>query len=216
MAGGKHTVLIVEDHQITRTGLRLTIEQDSQFEVVGEAASGKSAVAQAKELKPELVLMDIGLPEMNGIEAAKLIKSALPATRLVMLTSHDSDEDIFSALAAGADAYCLKDIASEQLMIALKTVADGGGWLDPAIAGRVLRSSASRVLPPANESKFMLSEREFEVLRLLVEGLSNLQMAERLKVSPETIKTHMRHIMEKLAVSDRTQAAVKALRAGLV
>lgn len=216
MAGGRHTVLIVEDHQITRTGLRLTIEQDSQFEVVGEAASGKSAVAQAKELKPELVLMDIGLPEMNGIEAAKLIKSALPATRLVMLTSHDSDEDIFSALAAGADAYCLKDIASEQLMIALKTVADGGGWLDPAIAGRVLRSSASRVLPPANESKFMLSDREFEVLRLLVEGLSNLQMAERLKVSPETIKTHMRHIMEKLAVSDRTQAAVKALRAGLV
>lgn len=216
MAGGKHTVLIVEDHQITRTGLRLTIEQDSRFEVVGEAASGKTALAQAKELKPELVLMDIGLPEMNGIEAAKLIKSALPATRVVMLTSHDSDEDIFAALAAGADAYCLKDIAREQLMNALKTVADGGGWLDPAIAGRVLRSSASRVLPPANESKFMLSEREFEVLRLLVEGLSNLQMAERLNVSPETIKTHMRHIMEKLAVSDRTQAAVKALREGLV
>lgn len=216
------TILIAEDHEITRVGLRLTLEQVLDFKVVGEAEDGRSTIIKVAELKPQVVLMDIGLPLMDGIEAAQKIKSQMPEVRVIMLTSHDNDQDIFAALSGGADGYCLKEISSNQLAMAIRTVADGAAWLDPGVANRVLRACASPA-PAQNldsskpaPGNSPLSQREIDVLRLVVEGMSNQEIAEKLVLSVETVKTHMRHIMEKLAVTDRTQAAVKAMRQGLV
>lgn len=215
---GKITILIVEDHRVVRSALRLSLEQYESFCVLGEAGDGESAVRQALELKPDIVLMDIGLPVMDGIQAAREIKEALPDTGLVMLTSHDSENEIFSALAAGADGYCLKTSSENQLQLAITSVANQAVWLDPAIAKRILKVSTSRPaaeIQAKEEDKFPLSDRELEVLGHVVDGLSNQQIATRLFLSPDTIKTHMKHIMGKLMVSDRTQAAVVAMRKGL-
>ena len=217
-------IFIAEDHEITRVGLKLTLEHVPGFRVVGEAEDGKSAVKKVGELKPHVVLMDIGLPLMDGIDATCKIKESVPSTRVIMLTSHDNDRDIFAALGAGADGYCLKEVSGSQLIMAIRAVADGVAWLDPGVASRVLRACAT-VSPPTVPgedgtarllSPSPLSQRELDVLRLVVEGLSNQEIADKLILSVETVKTHMRHIMEKLAVSDRTQAAVKAMREGLV
>lgn len=216
------SIVIAEDHEITRVGLKLTLDQVAGLEVVGEAEDGLGAVAAVQRLNPQVVLMDIGLPLMDGIEATQKIKAEMPGVRVIMLTSHDSDQDVFAALAAGADGYCLKEISSSQLAMAIRTVADGAAWLDPGVASRVLRACSSAGIqsaapgPEGAAPASPLSQREIEVLRLVVEGLSNQQIADRLTLSVETVKTHMRHIMEKLAVSDRTQAAVKAMRQGLV
>ncbi len=227
MAAESIAVLIVEDHEITRVGLKLTLAQIEGIKIVGEAEDGRAAVEQVLLLHPQVVLMDIGLPLIDGIDATSQIKTEAPQTRIIMLTSHDNDRDIFAALGAGADGYCLKEVSSNQLAMAIRTVADGAAWLDPGIASRVLRASVAGTQAAAPESasspggktaahNTKLSQREVEVLNLVVEGLSNQEIAERLFLSVETIKTHMRHIMEKLAVSDRTQAAVKAMRQGLV
>ncbi|CAN5590048.1 response regulator transcription factor [soil metagenome] len=215
-------IFIAEDHEITRVGLRLTLEHVPGFAVVGEAADGKMTVKKVAELKPHVVLMDIGLPLMDGIDATTKIKQEVPGTRVIMLTSHDNDRDIFAALGAGADGYCLKEVSGAQLVMAIRAVADGVAWLAPGVASRVLRACATASPVPgetsakANSLASPLSQRELEVLKLVVEGLSNQEIADKLILSVETVKTHMRHIMEKLAVSDRTQAAVKAMREGLV
>lgn len=226
----KIKVLVVEDHEITRVGLRLTLEQSTEIEIVGEASDGHEALDAAKQLHPAVVLMDIGLPTVDGIEATAQIKKTFPSMRVIMLTSHDNDRDIFAALGAGADGYCLKETSTTQLVLAIKTVADGAAWLDPGIATKVLRASVVGGTTPATPATTdgasgkaeakpsgpKLSQREIDVLKLVVEGLSNQAIAERLYLSVETVKTHMRRIMEKLAVSDRTQAAVKAMREGLL
>lgn len=213
----KHiAIMLVEDHLITRMGLRFALEQVSDLKIVAEAEDGDNAVTTALQIKPNVILMDIGLPGINGIDAAQQIKSKEPAIRIVMLTSHNLDEDILAALAANCDGYCLKDVAADQLVNAIRTVNNGGIWLDPSIAKRVIRAFVEQKPAAAPVNSSTLSERELEVLTLVVEGLSNQQIAERLILSTETIKTHMRHLMEKLSVSDRTQAAVKALRTGLV
>jgi DNA-binding NarL/FixJ family response regulator len=218
-------VLVVEDHALTRAGLQLVFKGVPDIEIVGEAINGKQAVELARELAPDVVLMDIGLPLLDGIAATKEIKQECPRTRVLMLTSHSEDADLFSAFASGADGYCLKDIARELLESAVRCVGSGAAWLDPAIAGRVLAASTvARRLPAGNHASAQerknpaldLTEREHDVLSLLVEGMSNQQIAKELTVSPETVKSHVSHILEKLNVSDRTQAAVKALRAGLV
>ncbi len=221
----KINIFIAEDHEITRVGLRLTLEHVPGFSVVGEAADGKMTVKKVAELKPQVVLMDIGLPLMDGIDATTKIKQEVPGTRVIMLTSHDNDRDIFAALGAGADGYCLKEVSGTQLVMAIRAVADGVAWLAPGVASRVLRACATASASPAPGAEAStkssslaspLSQRELEVLKLVVEGLSNQEIADKLILSVETVKTHMRHIMEKLAVSDRTQAAVKAMREGLV
>ena len=210
------SIMLVEDHLITRMGLRFALEQVGDLKVIAEAEDGNNAVSTAIRVKPNVILMDIGLPGLNGIDAAQQIKAKDATIRIVMLTSHSLDEDILAALAANCDGYCLKDVAADQLVNAIRTVHNGGIWLDPAIAKRVIRPYIEQkpVTTPVNNST--LTERELEVLTLVVEGLSNQEIAERLILSTETIKTHMRHLMEKLSVSDRTQAAVKALRTGLV
>ncbi|MDP3510310.1 MAG: response regulator transcription factor [Candidatus Melainabacteria bacterium] len=209
-------IMLVEDHLITRMGLRFALEQVDDLKVVAEAADGIDAVSTALQVKPSVILMDIGLPGINGIDAAQQIKATDSKIGIIMLTSHSLDEDIMAALAANCDGYCLKDVAADQLVNAIRSVHNGGIWLDPAIAKRVIKAFVEQKPAAALVNNGTLTERELEVLTLVVEGLSNQEIADRLVLSTETIKTHMRHLMEKLSVTDRTQAAVKALRTGLV
>jgi DNA-binding NarL/FixJ family response regulator len=192
--------------------------------VIGEATNGQEAVAMAKELRPALILMDIGMPIMDGIKATELIKESCKS-KIVLVTSHDNEDDVMAGLSAGADAYCLKDISAFRLGNAINAVLEGAVWLDPDIAKTLMQAisfspqiakSTETSRPSDPQPGFQLSERETSVLRLLVDGLSNQQIGERLGISSETVKTHMRHLMDKLKVSDRTQAAVKAVREGLI
>jgi DNA-binding NarL/FixJ family response regulator len=217
----KIRVLVVDDHPVSRTGLKFYLEASEDMEIVGEAVNGEQSVAMVDQCNPHVVLMDVGLPVMDGIQAAKLIRQKKPEIKIIMLTSHDSDEDIFASLAAGASGYCLKDVSQERLFSAIRCVSSGDFWLDTAIAGRLVNAiSTSRINWTTSQGQSTLvdplSQRELEVLNLLVEGLSNQQIAARLVIGVETVKTHIKHILEKLAVSDRTQAAIKALREGLV
>jgi DNA-binding NarL/FixJ family response regulator len=218
-------VLIVEDHEFTRMGLKLSLEQISGLSIVGEAADGEDGLRKVRDLSPQVVLMDVEMPVMDGIESTRQIKEMSPATRVIMLTSHKSDQTIFAALSAGANGYCLKNIGPQQLSTVIRMVADGAAWLDPGIANRVLSAyanhdshtiAAPKLAAKQQKSSLSLSPRETEVLRLVADGLSNQRIAEKLGLGLETVKTHMRHIMEKLAVSDRTEAAVKAMKQGIM
>jgi two-component system, NarL family, response regulator LiaR len=210
------TVLVVDDHQITRSGLAITLQQYENIRLVGEAADGRAAVDQSLALHPDVILMDIAMPKMDGIDATREIKTKLPQTRVIMLTANDHEDDLFAALAAGADGYCVKNIEGKQLSIAIMAVQSGAAYLDPSVATRVMQSLLTVSRKTTDKSTFALSERELEVLTLVVEGEGNQDIADHLFISTDTVKTHMRHILEKLAVSDRTQAAVKAIRQGLV
>lgn len=213
-------VLIVEDQEIARVGLKVILETTYKLDVVGLAQDGQEAVNLALQLQPTVTLMDIGLPILNGIEATKKIKLENSGLRIIMLTSHDDDRHIFAALSAGADGYCLKETTAQQLVMAIRAVSEGAAWLDPGIASRVLKSigdgTREKEEDKTQSAAAGLSTRELDVLRLVVDGLTNQEIADKLVLSVETVKTHMRHIMEKLAVSDRTQAAVKAMREGLI
>lgn len=228
-------VLIVDDLTSLRLQLKLLLEQYRDFAVIGEAENGEEALIQVSRLKPDVILMDVSMPVMDGIEASRAILEKSPAIKIIMLTASDNERDIFASLAAGACGYCLKDFAPERIVAAIRGVQAGDIWLDSAIAAKVIKlyeAPQPKSPPPGNSSSLQtpdndllerardieepLSQRELDVLRLVVKGYSNKQIAEELTVSAETIKTHMRHIMEKLAVNDRTHAAVKALRKGLL
>ena len=225
-------ILLVEDHLLTRIGLKTVIERQSEFKVVGEAEDGEQAIALVDELEPDVILMDVGMPIMDGIEASRIIKEKHPNRAIIMLTSHDNERDIFASLSAGAGGYCLKDVEPERLYSAIKSVNAGDIWLDSTIAGKVLKqynnggpqAAAPTPVEPSNTPLTKkeqnlpepLSPRELEVLNLLVEGLSNQEIADKLIISLATAKTHVRNILNKLAVDDRTQAAVLAMRRGLV
>jgi two-component system, NarL family, response regulator LiaR len=219
-------ILLVEDHLLTRIGLKTVVERQKDLSVVGEAENGEEAVTKAEELRPDIILMDVGMPLMDGIEAARRIKEKNIDTEIVMLTSHDNERDIFASLAAGAGGYCLKDVAPDRLYSAIRSVNAGDVWLDSTIASKVLKqyqqggaqpsTAPSKAASPQQALPEPLSPRELEVLTLLVEGLSNQQIADRLIISLATAKTHVRNILNKLAVDDRTQAAVHAMRRGLV
>lgn len=222
-------ILLVEDHLLTRIGLKTIIERRADFKVVGEAEDGEQAVKMVDELAPDVILMDVGMPVMDGIEASRMIKEKHPERAIIMLTSHDNERDIFASLSAGAGGYCLKDVEPERLYSAIKSVNAGDIWLDSTIASKVLKqynsgSQAQAVLEPGKTPLTKkdqnlpepLSPRELEVLNLLVEGLSNQEIADKLIISLATAKTHVRNILNKLAVDDRTQAAVLAMRKGLV
>jgi len=214
-------LVIVEDNDLMRDGLRSMFERAGGFEVVGEAEDGLSAVKVAEKLQPDVVVMDIGLPGQDGIAATRQIRQLLPSTRIVMLTSHNNDDEIFGALSAGAAGYCLKDCASERLKIAVMSVAEGAAWMDPRIAGKVLKVFESGVLKksepePVTTADSVLSERELEVLRLMAQGQGNKEIAVKLQIGVSTVRTHVEHILEKLAVGGRTAAAVKAMKEGLI
>lgn len=214
-------LLIVEDHTLTRFGLKTAFESMSQVISISEAEDGETGVQVAKESNPDVVLMDLGLPGINGIEATKQIKSYNPSIKVIILTSHNNEEEIWSALSAGANAYCLKDIEPERLMQVVESVNDGAAWLDPSIADIVLKGLNNRNNPHyassnANCEKVQLTDRELDVLNLIVEGYSNADIAEKLCVSIHTAKAHVCNILQKLSVEDRTQAAIKALKDGIV
>ncbi|NES94712.1 MAG: response regulator transcription factor [Desertifilum sp. SIO1I2] len=206
-------VLIVEDDPMMQLGLEQTLMEQPNLTLVGQAEDGYLGVEAALKLKPDLVVMDIGLPRLDGIAATQQIKQALPDVRVVMLTSHTTETEIIAALSSGADAYCIKGANVDRLLAAIAAAQEGATYLDPQIARKVIE----HLKPPAPTSNIgQLSQRELEVLKLMVEGYSNPEIAAELYLSPNTVKTHVRGIMNKLAVDDRVQAAVVALRSGLV
>jgi DNA-binding NarL/FixJ family response regulator len=224
-------LLIVEDHQMTLMGLELLLQKEEGLDIVGKASDGLAAVRLADQTRPDLILMDIGLPEMDGIEATQKIKQQHPGTKVLMLTSKDNERDVFAALAAGADAYCMKGISPATLTSAIYSVAEGAGWLDPAIARLVLGrfqkngpgvgnqgmvSGGGSIAPLGPPIDCPLTPREMEVLALIVDGQSNADIAEILVITKATAKAHVHSILQKLCVDDRTQAAVLAMRQGLV
>lgn len=218
-------VLLVEDHMMIRMGTALVIEQTEGITLLAEAEDGLSGVQKAKELLPDVILMDIGLPVIDGIEATRQIKELNLNSKILIFTSRDSDDDVFAALAAGADGYIMKGATALQLTAAIKAVNEGTAWLDPAIARLVLsnvqrqkaeESAADSINYKAGKNTFGLTEREMEVLALIVDGLSNPEIAEKLFITRATAKAHVHSILQKLYVDDRTQAAVTAMREGLV
>ncbi|MEG3438394.1 response regulator transcription factor [Pannus brasiliensis CCIBt3594] len=207
-------VLIVEDDPLMQLGLEQALGEQSDFEIVGQAGDGLEGVRLALALKPDLIVMDIGLPRLDGIAATKQIKESLPNVHIVMLTSHTVQTEVLAALASGADAYCIKGASLDRLLAAIEAAKDGATYLDPQIA-RLVMDNLKPPAPERHPSLDLLSEREMEVLKLIVEGKSNAEIAEQLYLSTNTIKTHVRGIMNKLAVDDRVQAAVIALRSGI-
>lgn len=208
-------ILIVEDDPLMQLGLEQALSNYPEVEIIGQAEDGYAGVQQAIALKPDIIVMDIGLPRLDGITATKQVKAALPEVRVVMLTSHTLQTEVVAALSSGADAYCIKGASSERLLAAIEAAKEGATYLDPQIARLVLDNLKSPS-PKPNQNIALLSERELDVLKLIVEGKSNAEIAEDLYLSTNTIKTHVRGIMNKLAVDDRVQAAVIALRSGLV
>lgn len=215
-------ILLVEDHKLMRVGLKSLFEEHKELEVISEAQSGKEAIENYKISHPDVVLMDIGLPDMNGIEATKKIIENSSNAKIIILTSHLSEQEVMDALHAGACAYVMKDINIEILKMIIRTVKDGAMWLDPQ-AVPILREKNCGVIPPRQMSRAMfkeqhanLTQREYEVLKLVVDGKSNNEIAQELTISEHTAKAHVCNIIQKLVVDDRTQAAVKALKEGLV
>lgn len=206
-------ILIVEDDPMMQLGLEQSLSAHPQIVIVGQAEDGYMGVEAAKKLNPDLIVMDIGLPRLDGIAATQQIKAALPQVRVVMLTSHTTEQEIIASLSSGADAYCIKGASVERLLKAIAAAAEGATYLDPQIGRQVLQH-LSPPSPTGNTAN--LSQREMEVLKLIVEGYSNPEIASQLYLSANTVKTHVRGIMNKLAVDDRVQAAVVALRSGLV
>lgn len=218
------TVFIVDDCDVIKFGLSAALKSDTSFEIVGNAGNGASAIEKIEELKPNIVLLDWNLPDMQGIDVLRKIKASCPETKVIMLTVRDQPEAALEAFDAGADGFCTKGVRMEWLNAGVKTVSAGGTWLGPMMVQRVLsrlqNNNAEQNKPQATNVAALqrgpLSAREQQVIDLLVQGMSNNEIAERLYLSSETVKTHVRHIMEKLAVRDRTHAAVEAVRRGLV
>ena len=215
-------ILLVEDQKLIRVGLKSLFEGQDEIIVASEAQSGKEAVEKYRTTHPNVVVMDIGLPDISGIEATKKILEFDNKAKVIILTSHLSEQEIIDALHAGACAYVMKDISTDALKMIIKTVEQGAMWLDPQVVP-ILREKNCGVIPPRQMSRAMfkeqhanLTQREYEVLKLVVEGLSNNEIAQELTISEHTAKAHVCNIIQKLVVDDRTQAAVKALKEGLV
>lgn len=216
------SVVIVEDFKLTRVGLRCALNANPDIEVVGECEDAFAGLDAIKKYNPDVVLMDLGLPKMNGIEATVKVKEINPRTKVIALTSHDREEEVLAALSSGATAYCLKDIDPTKLADVVRDVAKGVCWLDPEVAQMALNSfpkvESTRILSNSmsQEGRVPLTEREYEVLKHLVMGKSNTEIAKELIVSVHTAKAHVCSILQKMCVSDRVQAAVKAVKEGLV
>ena len=213
-------VLIVDDQSLVRTGFRMILEAEEDIDVLGEAGDGREAVELARRLKPDVVLMDVRMPEMDGIEATRqLLADGTSESKVVMLTTFDMDEYVYDALRAGASGFLLKDVPPEQLVNGIKAVGLGDALLAPSVTRRVIEEfvrrppESVRTAPPELEE---LTPREIEVLKLIAQGLSNAEIATELVVSETTVKTHVAHVLMKLRLRDRVQAVVLAYESGLV
>lgn len=218
-------VSIVEDHDMARMGLSVILSKNSNIEIVDMSADGQDGVDNALQLKPDVVIMDIGLPTIDGIEATRKIKTSNPHIKVLMYTSREEEDDIFDSFKAGADGYITKGATSEQTVAAVLAVSEGAAWLDPAIAKVVLRNvrKSAEVQAKRGEINYKLgknlyglTEREMEVLALIVDGLSNPQISEKLVITLSTTKTHVHSILQKLYVESRSKAVATAMKEGLV
>jgi DNA-binding NarL/FixJ family response regulator len=240
----KIRVALIEDHDLTRVGIRTALLQKEEIEVVGEATNATEGLKMLRMLQPDIAIVDIGLPDKDGIELTREVKSGVSTdtlgTKVLILTLRDNKEAVLAAFAAGADSYCMKDIRFDNLLEAVRVTYNGNAWIDPAIARIVLQQArqnpqkpelapsvdtkSTMTIPESLEERnqeeqidpYTLTERELEVLQLIVEGCSNAVIAEKLYITVGTVKTHVRNILNKLCADDRTQAAVRALRSGLV
>jgi DNA-binding NarL/FixJ family response regulator len=234
----KIQVVLIEDHDLTRIGLRTALGQYESIEVVGEAADGKSGLELLRSRSPHIAIVDIGLPDIDGIELTRQFREQQIAhpdkTKILILSMHESEDSVLAAFAAGADSYSVKDVKLDVLVEAIEATHEGNAWIDPTIASIVLRevrqptaktdeapdrqTSINSVSPQYEQmiEADPLTDRELEVLELIVAGHNNADIADALYISVGTVKTHVRNILNKLCVSDRTQAAVRALRSGLV
>ncbi len=213
-------VLLVDDHAVTRAGIKAYIKDFPQIKIVEEATNGEEAISKCAALSPAVVLMDIEMPLIDGITATKTIRSNQPEVKIIMLSSHNSERMILQSFSAGASGYCLKDIDMDRLVTAIHSVSRGDVWIDASIANYILGLLPAESTPPRsnsdNSQRFNLTEREIQILALIVEGKTNQAIASALHLSVDTIKNHLKTIMDKLSVTDRTQAAVKAVREELI
>jgi DNA-binding NarL/FixJ family response regulator len=207
-------ILIVDDHPVVREGIGSMLMKEPDFKMVGEASNGLEAIEKARELSPDVVLMDLRMPEMDGVEAISRIKEEKPEVKFIILTTYSDDEYIFKGIAAGARAYLLKDAPRDELFKAIRMVSRGESLIQPVVASRVLDKLAelSRKTPAGDT----LSDREIEVLRLMAGGQSNKDIADRLSITQSTVKTHITSIFQKLNVTTRTEAVTNALKKGII
>ena len=211
----KMRILLAEDHKVVREGTRRLLESQPDFEVVGEASDGIEAVELAKKLKPEIIIMDVSMPRLNGIEATRQIKAIYPNIAILPLTGYDDDEYVFALLEAGAAGYLLKDSSGEELIEAIRQVMTGEPVLHPKIMKKVLNRLRSPVEEQSTQTAGeILSDRETEVLRLAAQGMSNMEIADSLTLSVRTVQTHLRSIFNKLGVGSRSEAIVYGLKKG--
>lgn len=214
----KKNILIVEDHELTRFGLKTTFEGVDYVENIYEAESAEKAIEIFKEHPIDVIIMDLGLPNMNGIEATKEIRSANKDVKVIILTSHNDEKEVMNSLKAGANAYCSKEINPQRLVSVVQSVADGAAWFDPSIAHIVLKASTTSHNFDTDTSgkDYDLTSREKQILKLMTEGYSNMEIAQLLVISINTTKAHVASILQKLEVDDRLQAALKALKNNIV
>ncbi len=212
-------ILLVDDQRLMREGLRTLLELEPDLEVVGEAGDGETALEACAALQPDVVLMDIRMPGMDGVEATRRMRERWPETRVIILTTFDDDAYVFEGLRAGALGYLLKDVSGEELAEAVRTVAAGGALIQPSVARKVVAEFA-RLAPPARPAEEglpePLSEREREVLRLVAQGLTNREIAARLHLTEGTVKNYVTSVLQKMGVRDRTQAVLRAQELGLI
>lgn len=210
-------ILIVDDHEMVRDGLSVMMEREEDFTVVGEAQNGLEAVEKTKALNPDVVLMDLRMPEMDGVEAMRQIRAVQDDVKFLVLTTYDSDEYIFDAIEAGAKGYLLKDTSREELFRAVRTVNRGESLIEPAVVSRLLDRLTELSHRAAHGPEHgALSEREVEVLQLMARGSANKQIASDLSITESTVKTHVANIFQKLEVSHRTEAVTKAISQGII
>jgi DNA-binding NarL/FixJ family response regulator len=211
---GAIKILIADDHPVVREGLFAMLSREVDFDVVGEAKDGMDAVNKTKELSPDVVLMDLRMPDMDGVEAMRQIKSAMPDVKFIILTTYSDDEYIFSGIEAGARAYLLKDAPREDLFKAIRAVYRGESLIQPVVASKLLDrfSELSRGTPSGE----VLSGRELEVLQLMAKGAANKEISAQLSIAQSTVKTHIANIFQKLGVNDRTEAVTQALKKGII
>jgi DNA-binding NarL/FixJ family response regulator len=207
-------ILIADDHPVVREGLNAMLSREADFKVVGEAKDGIEAVNKVKELTPDVVLMDLRMPEMDGVEAMRQIRLTSPEVKFIILTTYSDDDYIFSGIEAGARAYLLKDAPREELFKAIRAVYRGESLIQPVVASKLLDrfSELSRRTPSGEE----LSERELEVLCLMAKGSANKEISVELNIAQSTVKTHITNIFQKLSVSDRTEAVTQAIKKGII
>jgi two-component system, NarL family, response regulator LiaR len=211
----KITILLAEDHVVVRESIRQSLERHSNFKVVGEANDGEEAIRMAKELQPEVIIMDISMPKVNGIEATKQIKAMQPSVAILVLTAYDYEQYIFPLLAAGAAGYLLKDVSSHELINAIETVHKGESVLHPAVARKVMerfRNTSGEYT--GEEVSNLLTEQEKTILKLAARGMNNKNIADELCISIRTVESHLASIFNKLGVGSRTEAVIQAMRQG--